>query len=128
MSQKKRNAIANSLLVEGEQRQRNENASGNKAISQRASKRNTKPPSWLSAYYTKLSKSTLEKKTREGENHQEEDNIPSKNSNLSKKRKIVKWKSLNEMYDRDNKVVRIAEEIGITPKVNDMFTYTNLCV
>ena len=42
-----------------------------------------------------------------------------KNNNQSKKRKIVKWKSWNEVCDRDNKVVRIAEEMGITPKVPD---------
>ena len=39
-----------------------------------------------------------------------------KNNNQSKKHKIVKWKSWNEVCDRENKVVRIAEEMVITPK------------
>ena len=42
-----------------------------------------------------------------------------KSKNQSKKCKIVKRKSWNEVCDRDNKGVRMAEEMGITPKVPD---------
>nr|GEV28927.1 putative ribonuclease H-like domain-containing protein [Tanacetum cinerariifolium] len=87
--------------------------------SNRSSERNTKPPSWLSDYYTKISKSTFETKTSEGGNHLEEGESSMKCNRPLKKRKIVKGTSWNEVYDRDNKIVRFAEEMGIPPKGTD---------